>query len=89
MTLLSEGTAKATTESGEFGLAIAYGDGATATAEGGTGDYALAHGAGAIAAAGGIAGSTGNNFDTPIDIGTDATGSQFAGAYAGHLPTLF
>jgi hypothetical protein len=40
MSLLSEGTAKATTASGEYGLAIAYGDGATATAEGRTGDYA-------------------------------------------------
>ena len=60
-------------QSGEFGLAIAYGDGACATAEGGTGDYALADGAGAIAAAGGIAGSTGNDFDSAIDIGNNAT----------------
>ena len=83
MSLIQDGNATATTASGEFGLAIAYGDGATATAEGGTGNYALADGAGAIAAAGGIAGSTGNNFDSAIDIGTNATGSQFDGAYAG------
>ena len=53
MSLIQDGNATATTASGEFGLAIAYGDGATATAEGGTGNYALADGAGAIAAAGG------------------------------------
>ena len=56
---------------GEYGLAIAFGDGATATAEGGTGDYALADGTRAIAAAGGAAGSTGNNFDSAIDIGNN------------------
>ncbi len=83
MSLLADGNATATTQSGEFGLAIASGDGASATAEGGTGDYALADGAGAIAAAGGIAGSTGNDFDSAIDIGNNATGSQFDGAYAG------
>jgi hypothetical protein len=83
MSLVQDGNATATTASGEYGLAIAYGDGASATAEGGTGDYALADGAGAIAAAGGIAGSTGNDFDSAIDIGANATGSQFDGAYAG------
>jgi hypothetical protein len=80
MSLIQDGNATATTASGEFGLAIAYGDGATATAEGGTGNYALADGAGAIAAAGGIAGSTGNNFDSAIDIGTNA--AREAGAAA-------
>ena len=83
MSLVQDGNASATTASGEYGLAIAYGDGATATAEGGTGNYALADGAGAIAAAGGIAGSTGNNFDSAIDIGTNSPGTQFDGAYAG------
>jgi hypothetical protein len=83
MSLVQDGNATATTVSGEYGLAIAYGDGASATAEGGTGDYALADGAGTIAAAGGIAGSTDNNFDSAIDIGTNVPGTQFDGAYAG------
>jgi hypothetical protein len=86
MSLLSEGTAKATTASGEYGLAIAYGDGASATAEGGTGNYALADGTNAEAAAGGAAGSTGNNFDSSIDIGNngDVVADQdYNGAYAG------
>ena len=44
MSLVQDGNATATTASGEYGLAIAYGDGAAATAEGGTGNYALADG---------------------------------------------
>lgn len=86
MSLLSEGTPKATTASGEYGLAIAYGDGATATAEGGTGNYALADGTNAEAAAGGAAGSTSNNFDSAIDIGNNGdavTDHDYNGAYAG------
>ena len=85
MSLVQDGNASATTASGEYGLAIAYGDGATATAEGGTGNYALADGAGTIAAAGGIAGSTGNNFDSAIDFGNNSNGfSQGADAVGGN-----
>jgi hypothetical protein len=42
MSLVQDGNATATTASGEYGLAIAYGDGASATAEGGTGNYVRA-----------------------------------------------
>ena len=86
MSLLADGNATATTQSGEFGLAIAYGDGASATAGGGTGNYALADGTNAEAAAGGSAASTGNDFDSAIDIGNNAdavTNDEFNGAYAG------
>ena len=44
--------ATATTVAGQFGLAIAFGDGATANAEGGIGNYALADGTNALANAG-------------------------------------
>jgi hypothetical protein len=86
MSLVQDGNATATTASGEYGLAIAYGDGATATAEGGTGNYALADGTNAEAAAGGAAGSTGNNFDSAIDIGKNGdavSDGDYNGAYAG------
>jgi hypothetical protein len=86
MSLAQDGNATATTLSGEYGLAIAYGDGASATAEGGTGNYALADGTNAEAAAGGAAGSTGNNFNTAMDIGnnqTAVTDGDYNGAYAG------
>jgi hypothetical protein len=83
MSLLQDGNASATTVSGKYGLAIAYGDGAKATAEGGTGDYALADGTNAETAAGGAAGSTGNNFNSAIDIGNNATGTFDDGAHAG------
>ena len=86
MSLVQDGNATATTASGEYGLAIAYGDGDTATAEGGTGNYALADATNAEAAAGGAAGSTGNNFDSAIDIGNngDAVSDGITnGAYAG------
>src|SRR5271166_2013937 len=64
--------ATATTVAGQFGLAIAFGDGASATAEGGTGDYALADGTNALADAGSLtAGATGNNFDYAEDIGNN------------------
>ena len=53
MSLVQDGNATATTASGEYGLAIAYGDGAAPTAEGGTGNYALADGTNAEAAAAG------------------------------------
>jgi hypothetical protein len=36
MSIVQDGNATATTASGEYGLAIAYSDGASATAEGGT-----------------------------------------------------
>jgi hypothetical protein len=70
--------ASAHTIAGQFGLAIAFGDGANASAEGGTGDYALASGTDANAEAGSLAsGATGNNFDSAVDIGHN-------GAYAGN-----
>jgi hypothetical protein len=81
--------ATATTIAGQYGLAIAYGDGASATAEGGTGDYALADGTDALAKAGSTtADATGNNFDSAVDIGNNSN-SIFVllpvldGAYAG------
>jgi hypothetical protein len=74
--------ARTSKASGEYGLAIAYGDGDGATAEGGTGNYALADGINTEAAAGGAAGSTGS-YDTAIDIGNNATGTLDDGADAG------
>ena len=76
----TDNSATATTVTGEYGLAIAYGDGANASAEGGTGDYALAVGSGAYAEAGAPGGS-GNNFDSAVDIGNN-TGGGYAGAEA-------
>jgi hypothetical protein len=79
--------ASAYTVAGQYGLAIAFGDGATAYAEGGTGDYALASGTDANAEAGSLAsGATGNNFDTAVDIGNNGSGylQDNAGAYAGN-----
>jgi hypothetical protein len=79
--------ATATTVAGQFGLAIAFGDGASATAQGGTGDYALADGTNALANAGSLtSGATGNNFDSAVDIGNNApvgVGVVPDGAYAG------
>jgi hypothetical protein len=80
--------ATATTVAGQFGLAIAIGDGASATAEGGTGDSALADGTDALAKAGSTtAGATGFNFDSATDIGNNTrdAGTTGApdGAYAG------
>ncbi len=79
--------ATATTIAGQFGLAIAFGDGANAYAEGGFGDYALADGTDALAKAGSTtAGATGNNFDTAVDIGNNTptgVGELPDGAYAG------
>jgi hypothetical protein len=84
--LVSDGNATATTESGEYGLAIAYGSGADASAEGGTGDYALADGTYALAKAGSLTG-TGDNDDSAIDIGNNVDPTTFPGApdgaYAG------
>ena len=86
--LLSDGTAKATTDAGQFGLAIAYGDHATAYAAGGFGDNALASGTYALAEAGSkTAGATGFNFDSATDIGNNVDPSTYTGApdgaYAG------
>ncbi len=86
--LLSDGTAKATTDAGQFGLAIAYGDHATAYAAGGYGDSALASGTYALAEAGSkTAGATGFNFDSATDIGNNVNPSTYVGApngaYAG------
>jgi hypothetical protein len=80
--------ATATTVAGQFGLAIAFGDGASATAEGGTGDYALASGTNALALAGSTAvGANTSSFDSAVDIGTNADPSTYTGApdgaYAG------
>jgi hypothetical protein len=81
------GTATATTVAGQFGLAIADGDGAKAVAEGGTGNSAIADGTDALAKAGSTAtGATGNNFNFAEDIGnnpTTATVGAPDGAYAG------
>jgi hypothetical protein len=76
------GSATAVTTSGEYGLAIAYGDDAYAQAVGGTGDYALADGTNAFAAAGGDIGDTGADGDTAIDIGSNA--GMGDGAWAGN-----
>jgi hypothetical protein len=73
--------ATATTVAGEFGLAIAYGDGATAVAEGGTGDFAVASGSDALAEAGSLTATSGNNFDAAIDVGNNA--GIHDGAFAG------
>jgi hypothetical protein len=78
----TDNAATATTVAGEFGLAIAYGNGATAVAEGGTGDYALASGTNALAEAGSLTASSGNNFDAAYDIGNN-TGGPYNGAFAG------
>jgi hypothetical protein len=80
--------ATATTVAGQFGLAIASGDGAKAIAEGGTGDTATASGTNALAEAGSTAAhATGFNFDSATDIGNNADPSTYPGApdgaYAG------
>jgi hypothetical protein len=84
--LVHDGNATATTVSGQFGLAIAYGDGAKAIAEGGTGNYALADGTDALAKAGSLTG-TDSNYDSAIDIGNNVAPSTYPGApdgaYAG------
>jgi hypothetical protein len=76
------GSASAVTNSGEYGLAIAYGDDAYAQAGGGTGDYALADGTNALAAAGGDIGDTGADGDTAVDIGNNL--GMGDGAYSGN-----
>ena len=77
--------ATATTVAGQFGLAIAFGDGASATAQGGIGDYALADGTDALAKAGDTTtGATGSSFDSAIDIGNNTFSiPDIYGAYAG------
>ncbi|WP_428338655.1 hypothetical protein [Mycobacterium sp.] len=76
--------ATATTVAGQYGLAIAYGDGAKATAEGGTGDYALAAGTHALANAGSLtAGATNFNYDSAVDVGNNADPSTYNGATFG------
>jgi hypothetical protein len=84
----TDNSATATTLPGQFGLAIASGDGAKAIAEGGTGDTAMASGTNALAEAGSTtAGATNFNFDSATDIGTNADPSTYTGApdgaYAG------
>jgi hypothetical protein len=73
--------AEANTVAGQFGLAIAYGDDAQADAEGGTGNFALASGNNALAEAGSLTASSGNNYDSAIDIGNNS--GIFDGAFAG------
>jgi trimeric autotransporter adhesin len=77
--------ATATTVEGQFGLAIAYGDGSNATAEGGIGNFAMASGTNALAKAGdSAAGATGSDYNTAVDIGSNVNGVGAPdGAYAG------
>jgi hypothetical protein len=82
VSLVQDGNALATTAPGEFGLAIAYGDGADAYAAGGTGDYALASGTNAFALAGSLTG-TADNYDSAVDIGNNASTSTYPGATDG------
>jgi hypothetical protein len=82
------GSANALTTTGDYGLAIAYGDDSYASATGGTGDYALAGGTNALALAGGESTDTGANYDTAIDIGNNVDPDTYLGivngAYAGN-----
>ncbi|MGA8332044.1 MAG: hypothetical protein WB777_22545 [Mycobacterium sp.] len=73
--LADYGNATATTISGQYGIAIAYGD------------YAFADGTNALAEAGGSASDTGANNDTATAIGNNdipSTGLVDNGAYAGN-----
>ena len=65
--------ATATTVAGQFGLAIAFGDGSTAEAEGGFGDYATATGGATAIAGDPTSSATGNNFDSATANGFDST----------------
>jgi hypothetical protein len=71
--LVSDGTASAATTSGDYGLAIAYGNNASATATDGTGDYALADGASTTAVSG-----TGND-DSAYAIGVGSVAGAGTG----------
>jgi hypothetical protein len=77
--------ATATTVAGQFGLAIAFGNGANAVAEGGTGDYAVASGTNALAEAGSLTAASGNNYDAAYDFGNnvDPYLNSPDGAFAG------
>jgi hypothetical protein len=80
--------ASATTVAGQFGLAIAFGDGAKATAEGGIGNYALADGTNALANAGSTTeGASNFNYNSAVDIGNNVDHTTYIGApdgaYAG------
>lgn len=81
----TDNSATATTVAGEYGLAIASGNGATALAEGGTGDYALASGTNALAEAGSLTATSGNNWDAAYDFGNnvDPYPNSPDGAFAG------
>jgi hypothetical protein len=83
VSLLQEGNATAITNAGQYGLAIANGDGAYAYAGGGLGDVAQAQGTNAFALAGGLTG-TGANYDTAIDMGNNSIGHGSDGAFAGN-----
>jgi hypothetical protein len=84
--LVEDGSAYAYTASGEYGLAIAYGAASVAEAQGGIGDYALAVGTKAGAYAGTDT-SSGNNFDSAIDIGTNSSDSDDVSATDGSYDT--
>ena len=71
-------TATATTEAGQFGLAIAMGDGASATAVDGLGNYALADGAGSTADVGGFGASS---YSTAIADGAGSTADAGVGNF--------
>jgi hypothetical protein len=75
---LAGNTATATTEAGQFGLAIALGDGASATAVDGFGNYALADGAGSTADVGGFGAS---EFGTAIADGAGSTADAGVGNF--------
>lgn len=88
ISLLSSGDATATTVSGQYGFALAYGDHASAYAAGGFGNSASAIGTYALADAGSkTEGATGFNFNSATDIGNNADPSTYTGApdgaYAG------
>ena len=95
-TLLQEGTASATSGSGDF--AIAFGDGSSATATGGVGDYASAYGTDATAFAGdgnfdyasansvlsttgGTATASGGNFDVAQEGGLNGVATAGNGSF--------
>jgi hypothetical protein len=84
--LISDGSASAETQAGDFDLAIAYGANSAAGASGGYGNYALADGNFATADAGAESGS-GNNFDSAIDIGSEADNTDYVDAVDGSYNT--
>jgi hypothetical protein len=70
--------ATATTVAGDFGLAIAIGDGANASIDAGSGDYALADGAGSSAVIGQYGAS---DLSSAVANGTDSSAQVSDGNY--------